>query len=152
MPGKRRARPGKLGVHTSSPPRSSCRKTKPKPTHSTFYLVMPPPEQQVGRKKISSYTIPSDEMYIMLGDFNARVGSRQGEEDPWGHVRGPHGYGECNDAGRELLTFLSTNEAVICNTWLKRKIFTNRHGSTLRASNGTASTLPSCVEETAGDA
>ena len=65
--------------------------------------------------------IPSDEMYVMLGDFNARVGSRQGDDDPWGHVQGPHGYGECNDSGRELLAFLSTNEAVICNTWFEKK-------------------------------
>ena len=57
----------------------------------------------------------------MMGDFNARVGSRLGDGDPWGHVRGPHGYGECNDAGRELLAFLSNNEAVICNTWFEKK-------------------------------
>lgn len=60
-------------------------------------------------------------MYVILGDFNACVGSRQGEEDPWGHVRGPHGYGDYNDAGRELLAFLSTNKAVICNTYLEKR-------------------------------
>ena len=65
--------------------------------------------------------IPPDEMYVMMGDFNARVGSRLDDGDPWGHVRGPHGYGECNDAGRELLAFLSNNEAVICNTWFEKK-------------------------------
>ena len=45
--------------------------------------------------------IPSDEMFIMLGDFNARVGSREEEEedDVWGEVHGPHGFGLCNDSG-----------------------------------------------------
>ena len=67
--------------------------------------------------------IPLDEMYVLLGDFNARVGSRLGNDDPWGLVRGSHGYRECNEAGRELLTFLSSNEAVVCNTlFMKRNI------------------------------
>ena len=65
-----------------------------------------------------------DEPYIMLGDFNARVGSRDGADDPWGNVRGPHGYGNVNDAGKELLAFLAANEATICNTWFcKRDIY-----------------------------
>ena len=37
------------------------------------------------------------------------------------NVRGPHGYGEVNDAGKELLAFLSANEATVCNTWLMKK-------------------------------
>ncbi len=49
--------------------------------------------------------IPSEKNYVMLGDFNARVGSRVDGE--WRHVRGPHGYGELN-------------EATVCNTWLQK--------------------------------
>ena len=56
----------------------------------------------------------------MLGDFNARVGSR-GVIDEWWYERGPHGYGELNEAGKELLSFLSTNEATVCNTWFKKR-------------------------------
>ena len=65
--------------------------------------------------------IPADEAYVLLGDFNARVGSRQGVNDPWGSVRGPHGYGVCNDTGT---AFLSTNEAhiILCNTWFEKKV------------------------------
>ena len=37
-------------------------------------------------------TIPSEECYVVLGDFNARVGSRM-ENDEWWNERGPHGYG-----------------------------------------------------------
>ena len=33
----------------------------------------------------------------------------------------PHGYGELNEAGRDLLPFLSTNEATVCNTWFQKK-------------------------------
>ena len=51
---------------------------------------------------------------MLLGDFNARVGSRQ--DDVWWHERGPHGYGILNDAGRELLPFVSVNEATVSNT------------------------------------
>jgi hypothetical protein len=66
-------------------------------------------------------TIPSGESYILLGDFNARVGARETADDIWGDVRGPHGYGELNDAGKEFLAFLCANEATICNTWFSKK-------------------------------
>ena len=59
---------------------------------------------------------------MLLGDFNARVGLRLSEElteDEWSDVRGPWGNGECNEAGQELLSFLSMNNATICNTWFK---------------------------------
>ena len=69
--------------------------------------------------------IPPEEPYVMLGDFNARVGSRSEESDLWEHVRsevrGPHGLGQENDAGREFLNFLLRNEATICNTWFQKK-------------------------------
>ena len=57
----------------------------------------------------------------MLGDFNARVGSRAVQDGEWWYERGPHGYGELNEAGMELLSFLSTNEATVCNTWFQKK-------------------------------
>ena len=64
-----------------------------------------------------------DHQYILLGDFNARVGSGMAE-DEWGRVRGPHGLGQLNSAGTELLSFLSMNKASLCNTWFaKRDIF-----------------------------
>ena len=65
--------------------------------------------------------IPPKEPYVILGDFNARVGARNHvEEDQWQGSRGPHGLGEANDAGKELLSFLSLNEATICNTWFQK--------------------------------
>ena len=62
---------------------------------------------------------PSDK-FVVLGDFNARVGSGGGEEDLWSGVLGPHGYGQRNDAGMELLTFLALHETTICNTWFQK--------------------------------
>ena len=63
-------------------------------------------------------------MIILLGDFNAQVGAREeeGEEDDlWQQERGPHGLGQCNDSGKELLAFLARNEFIIFNTWFKKK-------------------------------
>ena len=61
-------------------------------------------------------TVPAGESYILLGDFNACVGCRNDHNDVWGNVCGPHGYGMDNDAGRELLSFLSSRQATVCNT------------------------------------
>ena len=45
-------------------------------------------------------------MNVLLGDFDARVGSRENVDEEWSSVRGPHGFGCANDSGKELLTFL----------------------------------------------
>ena len=36
-------------------------------------------------------------------------------------MRGPHGHECLNEAGKELMSFLSTNEATVCNTWFQKK-------------------------------
>ena len=72
----------------------------------------------------------------MLEEFNARVGSRVSGDEEWWNERGPHGHGALNEAGRELLSFLSINEATVCN-------FTNRLGNTPSPSSGTALIMPS---------
>ncbi len=66
-------------------------------------------------------SIPPEEMYIILGDFNARVGSRVSAEEEWSSVRGPHGFGDINDSGKELLSFLSLHQATVCNTWFEKR-------------------------------
>ena len=65
--------------------------------------------------------IPDSDMYVVLGDLNARIGSRESAQDQWGGARGPHGCGVSNDAGRELLSFLTTHQATACNTWFRKK-------------------------------
>ena len=44
--------------------------------------------------------VPPEKYYVMLGDFNARVGSRVGSNNEWWYERGPFGYGILNEAGR----------------------------------------------------
>ena len=72
------------------------------------------------------------ETFVILGEFNARVGSlnnerSRGDDDGWEDeeeehkVLRPHGYGELNEAGKELLSFLSINEATVCSTWFQKK-------------------------------
>ena len=55
--------------------------------------------------------VPPSECYVIMGDFNARVGSRTSVDEQWAGVRGPHGLEETNEAGQELLSFLAINEA-----------------------------------------
>ena len=64
--------------------------------------------------------IPEEDMYVILGDFNARVGSREEVSEDWSRVRGPHGYGTANDAGKEVLAFLAAHQATLCNTWFRK--------------------------------
>ncbi len=65
--------------------------------------------------------IPAEDMYIILGDFNARVGSRGADDDQWQRVSGPCGLGVVNGAGADLLNFLLLNETTICNTWFQKR-------------------------------
>ena len=86
---------------------------------------------------------------MLLGDVNARVGSRMSAHDLLDGVRGPAVYGDTNDAGKELFIFLSAHHATtLCS---KRGPFTNRHGSIPDPRNGTVLNLPSCDRRTGGD-
>jgi len=62
-------------------------------------------------------SIPSNESYALLGDFNAHVTV----DDQWCDERGPFGYGELNEAGEELLSFRATNVATVCNIRFMKK-------------------------------
>ena len=54
--------------------------------------------------------IPQSDVLIVLGDFNARVGKRDLENDLWPGTLGKHGLGESNQAGEEFLEFCATNQ------------------------------------------
>ncbi len=60
------------------------------------------------------------ECCVLLGDFNARDGSRT-TDDEWWHEGSPHGVGVL-EAGKKCLSFLSINGTIICNnTWFQKK-------------------------------
>ena len=79
-------------------------------------------------------SFPSDECFVMMGDFNARVGSRCLDDDDWWYERGPHGCGELNEAGRELLLVEAT-------LGLRKRIFMSRPGNTRSPLSGIVLTL-----------
>ena len=64
--------------------------------------------------------VASGDILVVLGDFNARVGKREGESDVWREVRGTHGVGSCNGAGERFLEFCAVNGHTIMNTWFEK--------------------------------
>lgn len=65
--------------------------------------------------------IPQNDVLVMLGDFNARVGVLEQGSDAWQRVLGRHGMHERNLAGVELLEFCAVNELSIMNTWFQKR-------------------------------
>ena len=61
---------------------------------------------------------PISDKLILMGDFNARVGSSYGT---WDKVIGGHGIGKINANGHRLLSLCSQNQLVITNTIFKIK-------------------------------
>jgi exonuclease III len=57
--------------------------------------------------------VPRNEKIILLGDFNARVGTNH---EVWAPVIGKHGIGKCNSNGELLLQFCSEHHLLITNT------------------------------------
>ena len=67
-------------------------------------------------------SVPSSDLIVILGDFNARVGS---DFSSWNSVIGPHGVGVCNENGERLLDFCAGNQLIITNTWFQHKLLHN---------------------------
>ena len=59
-------------------------------------------------------SLPSKNKYILLGDFNAKVGEDQHEN--WSTVVGQYGLGTANGRGLQLLQFCAINDLLIVNT------------------------------------
>ena len=67
------------------------------------------PTRAVGRKVKEHFfqeieniisSVTAGEKCVLLGDFNACVGFKEDRSDQWDVVRGPHGHGDVNDAGK----------------------------------------------------
>ena len=63
--------------------------------------------------------IPLEDEMILLGDFNARVGS---DHDAWSGSLGPHGVGNVNENGQRLLEMCSFQNLSIMNTFFQTKL------------------------------
>ena len=70
-------------------------------------------------------TASEHDLLLVVGDFNARVGSTEREdrefEDTWNGVKGVHGVGRMNEAGADLLSFCALNGLTIMNTCFEKK-------------------------------
>ena len=67
------------------------------------------PKMPFSKRQRHSFDSASREKYVLMGDFNAFIGSRECVGDLWDGV--------VSDAGKELLSFLSVHQATVCNTW-----------------------------------
>ncbi|XP_066021426.1 uncharacterized protein [Pocillopora verrucosa] len=63
--------------------------------------------------------IPNNEVLILLGDFNARVGNDQGS---WPDCLGHFGVGKCNENGQRLLELCTYHRLCITNTFFGVKL------------------------------
>ena len=65
--------------------------------------------------------IPQNDILVVLGDFNARVGVLGQSDDLWHEVIGKHGLDERNLAGENFLQFCAANQLTVMNTWFQKK-------------------------------
>ena len=68
--------------------------------------------------------IPASHKLLIMGDFNARVGT---DHTSWENIIGRHGVGKENSNGTRLLTMCAQNELCITNTFFQQE---NRHKTT----------------------
>ena len=70
-------------------------------------------------------SVAVNDVFVMAGDFNARVGSGSaaGVAVPqWRGVRGLYGHGEVNDNGESMLDFCQAQGLAVVNTFFKKKV------------------------------
>ena len=74
--------------------------------------------------------LPTGDLILIAGDFNAHVGSAQ---SGWQNIMGKFGVGETNDNGFRLRSFAAANELMIGNSLFRHPL---KHQLSWRAPNG----------------
>ncbi|CAH2207796.1 jg21271, partial [Pararge aegeria aegeria] len=69
-------------------------------------------------KTIDTAIAIAHEEFILMGDFNAKIGEPQSDEYT---IMGNYGYGVRNDRGQKLIDFAMENKLAIINTFYKKK-------------------------------
>ena len=67
--------------------------------------------------------VPRTDRLVFLVDFNARVVVNSSCDKSLSDVVGPHGIGQCNAAGEDLLVFCNVNRLSVMNTWFRKKFY-----------------------------
>ena len=88
------------------------------PTDSTSESAQPS-EIFYDQLQSTSSSVPPSDLLVIMGEFNAREGS---DNSNWRSVLGPHGIGECNENGKRLLDFCTSNQLLVTNTWFQHKL------------------------------
>lgn len=96
-----------------------------KDNSATLISVYAPTMTHTDEKKEAFYSqlaytlrqVPHTDKLILMGDFNARIGS---EYDKWPLVLGKHGIGKCNSNGELLLSLCSEFDLTVTNTMFKQ--------------------------------
>jgi len=93
------------------------------------FMFMPQPIGNLLRSRIGSFddlqavisSAPPDNLLLVMGDFNARVGCGEVVDPSWLGVRGMFGVGKLNENGEHLLSFCALNELCLMNTMFAKK-------------------------------
>ncbi|CAF1347888.1 unnamed protein product [Adineta ricciae] len=64
-------------------------------------------------------TVPSKDLLLIMGDFNARIGKQQNYTS--NNVVGPHTTDHINENGQRLVDFCAANDLIITNTFFQHK-------------------------------
>ena len=65
--------------------------------------------------------VPPNDVLLVLGDLNARVGVLKPGDVTWRGMIGEYGVDERNEAGEDFLQFCTVNHLTVMNTWFQKK-------------------------------
>ena len=105
--------------------RCMCMRVGTHPVNTLLVQVYAPTSQHTEEEMEEFYSEVKDvvkenkeygDIVIIMGDYNAKVGEERHED-----IVGPHGLGERNDRGEDLIGFCKEQGMVIMNTWFEQK-------------------------------